>query len=140
MKSFSLRVCVCVCCAADTTVVLTFVWIAGLSEMQKTLYKNILTKNIRALGAAATGRSLVTAVEVTHTVEVTHSTTRQTLFAWVYIFASQVNVISSLRKVCNHPYLFQGMEPEPFTEGVLLWWGWCEGVCVCVVCTDRQNE
>ena len=30
---------------------------------------------------------------------------------------SLVNVIMSLRKCCNHPYLFQGAEPEPFSEG-----------------------
>ena len=29
----------------------------------------------------------------------------------------QTNIISSLRKACNHPYLFQGAEPEPFSEG-----------------------
>ena len=28
-----------------------------------------------------------------------------------------VNVLSSLRKCCNHPYLFAGAEPEPFEEG-----------------------
>jgi SNF2 family DNA or RNA helicase len=28
-----------------------------------------------------------------------------------------VNMIMSLRKCCNHPYLFQGAEPEPFSEG-----------------------
>jgi SNF2 family DNA or RNA helicase len=31
---------------------------------------------------------------------------------------SLVNIISSLRKACNHPYLFQGAEPEPFSEGI----------------------
>ena len=28
-----------------------------------------------------------------------------------------VNVLASLRKCCNHPYLFDGAEPEPFVEG-----------------------
>lgn len=28
-----------------------------------------------------------------------------------------MNIIMSLRKCCNHPYLFQGAEPEPFEEG-----------------------
>lgn len=27
------------------------------------------------------------------------------------------NIIMHLRKVCNHPYLFEGAEPEPFTTG-----------------------
>jgi hypothetical protein len=28
-----------------------------------------------------------------------------------------VNTVVQLRKCCNHPYLFQGAEPEPFEEG-----------------------
>ena len=27
------------------------------------------------------------------------------------------NVLASLRNCCNHPYLFDGAEPEPFVEG-----------------------
>ena len=27
------------------------------------------------------------------------------------------NVLASLRHCCNHPYLFDGAEPEPFVEG-----------------------
>ncbi|KAL1506998.1 hypothetical protein AB1Y20_007861 [Prymnesium parvum] len=30
---------------------------------------------------------------------------------------SLVSVLASLRKCCNHPYLFAGAEPEPFEEG-----------------------
>ncbi|KOO23699.1 snf2 super family [Chrysochromulina tobinii] len=30
---------------------------------------------------------------------------------------SLVNVLAALRKCCNHPYLFEGVEPEPFVEG-----------------------
>lgn len=61
----------------------------GLSDMQKKLYKAILTKNVAALGGD-NSRSLV-------------------------------NVISALRKAVNHPYLFHGVEPEPFCEGDHLW-------------------
>jgi len=28
-----------------------------------------------------------------------------------------LNVVMQLRKCCNHPYLFQGAEPEPYTNG-----------------------
>jgi len=28
-----------------------------------------------------------------------------------------LNIVMQLRKCCNHPYLFQGAEPEPFTNG-----------------------
>ena len=31
------------------------------------------------------------------------------------------NILMSLRKVCSHPYLFNGIEPEPFEEGEHLW-------------------
>ncbi|KAK8792843.1 hypothetical protein WA158_005007 [Blastocystis sp. Blastoise] len=31
------------------------------------------------------------------------------------------NILSDLRKCCLHPYLFTGMEPEPFEEGDHLW-------------------
>eukprot|EP00388_Colpodella_angusta_P011897 GDKJ01030285.1.p1 GENE.GDKJ01030285.1~~GDKJ01030285.1.p1 ORF type:complete len:1113 (+),score=257.90 GDKJ01030285.1:343-3339(+) len=30
---------------------------------------------------------------------------------------SVMNVLMQLRKCCNHPYLFEGVEPEPFVEG-----------------------
>ena len=38
-----------------------------------------------------------------------------------------VNVLASLRKCSNHPYLFSGAEPEPFEEGAY--------VCLCLSCT-----
>ena len=31
------------------------------------------------------------------------------------------NILMSLRKACAHPYLFSGIEPEPFEEGEHLW-------------------
>ena len=31
------------------------------------------------------------------------------------------NILVSLRKACSHPYLFNGIEPEPFEEGEHLW-------------------
>jgi SNF2 family DNA or RNA helicase len=31
------------------------------------------------------------------------------------------NIFVSLRKACSHPYLFNGIEPEPFEEGEHLW-------------------
>ena len=31
------------------------------------------------------------------------------------------NVVMQLRKVCNHPYVFPGAEPEPFQEGDHIW-------------------
>ena len=31
------------------------------------------------------------------------------------------NILVSLRKACSHPYLFNGIEPEPFEEGDHLW-------------------
>lgn len=34
---------------------------------------------------------------------------------------SLLNIFMQLRKVCNHPYLFDGAEPEPFREGDHIW-------------------
>ena len=54
----------------------------GMSEMQKQLYKQILTKNIDVVNGAGDRLQLL-------------------------------NVLMQLRKWCNHPYLFDGMEPGP---------------------------
>ena len=59
----------------------------GFAEMQKRLYKSILTKNIDIVNGAGDHIQLL-------------------------------NVLMQLRKACNHPYLFDGMEPgPPFEEG-----------------------
>lgn len=54
----------------------------GMSEMQKKLYKQILSKNIDVVNGAGDRLQLL-------------------------------NVLMQLRKCCNHPYLFDGMEPGP---------------------------
>lgn len=59
----------------------------GMSEMQKKLYKQILTKNIDVVNGAGDRLRLL-------------------------------NVLMQLRKWCNHPYLFSGMEPgPPYSDG-----------------------
>ena len=59
----------------------------GMSEMQKKLYKQILSKNIDVVNGAGDRIQLL-------------------------------NVLMQLRKCCNHPYLFDGMEPgPPYEEG-----------------------
>ena len=59
----------------------------GLSEMQKKLYKQILSKNVDVVNGAGDRLQLL-------------------------------NVLMQLRKCCNHPYLFDGMEPgPPYEEG-----------------------
>lgn len=59
----------------------------GMTDTQRELYKNFLTKNIEVVNG--------------------------------YGERSQyMNTIMQLRKVCNHPYLFDGIEPgPPFTDG-----------------------
>ena len=61
----------------------------GLSKVQKDLYKKVLTKDIEAInGVAGKGKTRL------------------------------MNLCMQLRKVCNHPYLFQGVEPgPPYLEG-----------------------
>lgn len=58
----------------------------GMSEMQRTWYQNILTKNIEVLNAMSGNRSRM------------H------------------NILMQLRKCANHPYLFDGAEEPPFTN------------------------
>jgi SNF2 family DNA or RNA helicase len=57
-----------------------------LTELQKKLYKAILSKDLGIFG--------------------NHSSKTMLL-----------NVMVQLRKCCNHPYLFNGVEPEPFEQG-----------------------
>jgi SNF2 family DNA or RNA helicase len=61
-----------------------------LSASQKSIYKNLLLKNFDLIGAAG-GKA---------------QNSRALL-----------NVVQSLRKCSTHPYLFPGVEPEPFEEG-----------------------
>ncbi len=65
-----------------------------LSDMQKQYYKFVLTKNASALGGSV------------------HANSNS---------RSLLNIIMALRKCCNHPYLFNGAEPEPFVEGDHIW-------------------
>uniref|UniRef100_F1KTD2 Chromodomain-helicase-DNA-binding protein 1-like protein n=1 Tax=Ascaris suum TaxID=6253 RepID=F1KTD2_ASCSU len=67
----------------------------GLSPMQKDLYRAILSKNYRFLSAAGCAQG-------DH-----QGGSRNSL----------VNIMTQLRKCALHPYLFDGMEPEPFKEG-----------------------
>ncbi|VFQ75789.1 unnamed protein product [Cuscuta campestris] len=62
---------------------------APLVELQKRVYMSILRKELPQLLALSSGGS-----------------TR-----------SLQNIVIQLRKACSHPYLFPGIEPEPFEEG-----------------------
>jgi len=59
----------------------------GMSEMQRTWYQNILSKNIDALNASAHANRM-----------------------------RMLNILMQLRKCVNHPYLFEGAEQPPFTN------------------------
>ncbi|PKU66041.1 putative chromatin-remodeling complex ATPase chain [Dendrobium catenatum] len=39
------------------------------------------------------------------------------LSSGAYTHQSLQNIVMQLRKVCSHPYLFNGIEPEPYVEG-----------------------
>ena len=60
----------------------------GLSQLQKKLYKAILTKDIGVFEKRYGGSQ-----------------------------TSMNNILMQLRKLVNHPYLFEGVEPEPFETG-----------------------
>ncbi|XP_064649880.1 chromodomain-helicase-DNA-binding protein 1-like [Lineus longissimus] len=63
----------------------------GLSDLQKKYYKAILTKDLEAFDNDSTS----------------HPVNRTSL----------MNILMQLRKCVNHPYLFDGVEPEPFELG-----------------------
>lgn len=65
----------------------------GLTEMQKFWYQKVLTKDVSSLNALG-GPDRV----------------------------RLLNILMQLRKVCNHPYLFDGAEPgPPYIDGPHLW-------------------
>ncbi|OMP00711.1 SNF2-related protein [Corchorus olitorius] len=63
---------------------------APLVSLQKRVYTSILRKELQKLLALSSG-----------------SSNHQSL----------QNIVIQLRKACSHPYLFPGIEPEPFEEG-----------------------
>ncbi|KAL8500266.1 hypothetical protein ACS0TY_020030 [Phlomoides rotata] len=64
--------------------------IAPLSPLQKKVYVSILRKELAKLLALASGGSGAQSLN---------------------------NIVIQLRKACSHPYLFPGIEPEPYQEG-----------------------
>ncbi|KAI3444757.1 hypothetical protein Pfo_001422 [Paulownia fortunei] len=63
---------------------------APLSPLQKKVYVSILRKELPKLLALASGASNAQSLH---------------------------NIVIQLRKACSHPYLFPGIEPEPYQEG-----------------------
>jgi SWI/SNF-related matrix-associated actin-dependent regulator of chromatin subfamily A member 5 len=59
----------------------------GLSELQKSMYKQILTKNVDVVNGINKDRIQL------------------------------LNILIQLKKVCNHPYLFPKVEKAPYVEG-----------------------
>lgn len=63
-----------------------------LSPMQRELYKEVVAKNSDLVNSIAQQHSSASRVNL-------------------------INILPQLRKICNHPYMFPGTEPEPFCEG-----------------------
>ncbi|XP_020399596.1 probable helicase CHR10 isoform X8 [Zea mays] len=61
-----------------------------LTQLQKKLYMSVLRKELPTLISFARGSSRHQSLQ---------------------------NIVIQLRKVCSHPYLFSGIEPEPYVEG-----------------------
>ncbi|KAI9908422.1 hypothetical protein PsorP6_004070 [Peronosclerospora sorghi] len=61
-----------------------------MSAMQRAYYKEVICRNAEVLNNMAKAQGCRLAL---------------------------LNILPQLRKVCNHPYLFPGAEPEPFMEG-----------------------
>jgi len=61
-----------------------------LTQLQKKLYMSVLRKELQTLLSFTGGSSRHQSLQ---------------------------NIVIQLRKACSHPYLFSGIEPEPFVEG-----------------------
>ncbi|KAJ1299232.1 hypothetical protein BS78_01G516100 [Paspalum vaginatum] len=66
-----------------------------LTELQKKLYMSVLRKELQTLLSFTGGSSRHQSLQ---------------------------NIVIQLRKACSHPYLFSGIEPEPYVEGEHLVW------------------
>lgn len=73
----------------------------GLSAMQKEWYKKILLKDVYAIQ----GSQIMFVSKISGL-----SSKRETK-------VRLLNIVMQLRKACNHPYLFDGAEPTPYTNG-----------------------
>lgn len=77
-------------CALDIPPKREIILRTRLTRLQKGIYKNLLLKNFELIGAGD---------------------------AKAQQSRSMINTVMSLRKCATHPYLFPGVEPEPFHEG-----------------------
>jgi SWI/SNF-related matrix-associated actin-dependent regulator of chromatin subfamily A member 5 len=98
----------------------------GMSAMQREWYCRVLSKDVSALNAGVAGAG--GADKVT-------SLWWWCWWWWWFVFGFNystsisthrqvrlLNILMQLRKVCNHPYLFDGAEPgPPFQDGEHLW-------------------
>ncbi|KAH9625582.1 hypothetical protein KSS87_001452, partial [Heliosperma pusillum] len=74
----------------EITMLISFCQMVPLVSLQKSVYISILRKELPKLLALASRTSNVQSLQ---------------------------NIVIQLRKACSHPYLFPGIEPEPYEEG-----------------------
>lgn len=67
----------------------------GMTTLQRMLYKSLLAKDLGCLDKVLRSKSNTSSIGKT----------------------SLINIIMQLRKCADHPYLFNGVEPQPFKEG-----------------------
>ncbi|KAL8142228.1 hypothetical protein V2J09_015260 [Rumex salicifolius] len=91
-----------------------------LVALQKKVYLSILRKELSKLLAIASGTSSMQSLQnMEHYTKVILKRTSKTLCryfspSFFFIF---LECVIQLRKACSHPYLFPGIEPEPYEEG-----------------------
>lgn len=67
----------------------------GMTSLQRSLYKSLLAKDLGCLDKVLRSKSNTSSIGKT----------------------SLINIIMQLRKCADHPYLFNGVEPQPFKDG-----------------------
>lgn len=67
----------------------------GMTSLQRSLYKSLLAKDLGCLDKVLRSKSSTSSIGKT----------------------SLINIVMQLRKCADHPYLFNGVEPQPFKEG-----------------------
>ena len=67
----------------------------GMTSLQRSLYKSLLAKDLGCLDKVLRSKSNTSSIGKT----------------------SLINIVMQLRKCADHPYLFNGVEPQPFKEG-----------------------
>jgi len=103
-------------CALDIPPKSEVILRTGLTNLQRNIYKNLLLKNWNMIGSATATTTMMNNGE--NEMDGSSPTPAPSSSAANNKnMRALLNLVQSLRKCVVHPYLFPGIEPEPFREG-----------------------